>query len=172
MPAAFRPGAVAALTLALAGCVVSQPIVVTYPPGATWTFTYHDAVGQEVGGGKAEVAFPGGGRLKATLTEKAFGDQARLEGKLGQATTGGWAPFSARGRWFDGRPFLYIGCVHRQRGQVAAGALALLHKREQAVKHPLRTDPCASVASRARKAPVFGEAFVDRVFSWSAQVSR
>ncbi len=162
----------AALAAGLTGCVVSQPIVVSYPPGATWTFVYHDAMGQEVGGGKAEVSLAGEA-VKMTFTEKAFGDQARLAGELGQADAGGWAPFSVRGKWFDGQAFVYHGCVHRQRGRVAPGALALLPPPAPALaRHALRADPCAGVDKRAARAPAFGEALVDRVFSWSARVSR
>jgi hypothetical protein len=160
------------LAASLAGCVVSQPIVVTYPSGATWTFVYHDAMGQEVGGGKAEVAFEGQA-MRVTFTEKAFGDVARFAGELGPAGADGWASFSGQGKWFDGQVFVYAGCIHRQQGRVAPGALAMKPPLDPALpRHPLRIAPCAGAAGRAARAPAFGEALVDRVFSWSAGVSR
>lgn len=159
-----------ALLWGLAGCVVSQPIVITYPPGATWTFQYRDALGEELGTGKAEVTFSGEDRLRVTLTEGAFGDTARLEGRLGQGAAG-WAPFAARGRWFDGRPFLFVGCLQRAEGRVASGALALHQAHEQALEHhPLRRNPCAGVAARPSGSPRFARTLVDHLFSWSAAV--
>lgn len=161
-----------ALMAGLTGCVISQPIVVTYPPGATWTFVYHDALGQEVGGGVAEVSLEGRA-VRVTFTEKAFGDQARFQGKLGQVGASGWAPLAARGQWFDGQAFELRGCVHRQRGRVAVGALALKHPFAPAlVSRSLLADPCAGVTGRAAQAPAFGESMVDQVFSWSAGVNR
>ena len=160
----------AALLCGLAGCMISQPIEITYPPGAGWTFMYHDAMGENLGGGKAEVTFSGADRLAVTFTESAFGDRALLEGRLGRATDG-WAPFSGRGRWFDGRPFLFVGCIHRGEGRVAPGALALHQGSEASLKaHPLLRDPCAGRHRGRAAAPGFGEAHVDRVFSWSAGV--
>ena len=158
-----------ALLWGLAGCLVSQPIVISYPPGASWTFSYHDALGEDLGKGKAEVSFARDHQLRLTFTESAFGDQASLKGRTGKKADSGWAPFSARGRWFDGRPFLFVGCIHRQKGRVAPGALALLQSRPGPSRaYPLYTDPCAGVATRSPRPPRFDEAQMDAVFSWSA----
>ncbi len=165
--------AVLAMAAMLGGCVVSQPIVVTYPPDAEWSFTYRDALGESLGGGKASVKIsPDKARITITLTEEAFGDSARFEGRMScppDAARPGWAVFRATGRWFSGEAFVVSGCVHRQRGIIAPGAAAYLAgAKAQFEKHPLLARPCQRDGAAKR----FGAKQVDRVFTWSARLGR
>lgn len=158
--------------LLAAGCLISQPITVTYPADAAWTFAYRDALGEPLGGGRATVRFSDDGAgLRVDLTEEAFGDRARLEGRLLRQPTEDdpWAPFTAEGRWFTGEAFVFSGCVNRAAGRIAPGAAAYLAaQRAMFQGHPLIKDPCR----RDKPVKRFAEEQVDRVFTWGAELAR
>lgn len=165
---------VGAAALLLGGCLVSQPIVVRFPRDAAWSFAYHDALGEALGGGRAKLTVEPGPKgdappsLQIVLTEEAFGDQARFRGTLGPESKDhpGWHPFTAQGTWFDGRPFAVKGCLKRNTGAVRPHALA--HERTNAAaQDPRFESPCAGAPNTAP--PTFGEAQLDAVFTWSAR---
>ena len=162
----------AALCLVQAGCPISQPIIISYPEDASWSFKYRDALGEPLGGGKASVAFSSSGaQVSMLLTEGAFGDHARLTARL-QRSPGApaqWIPFRGTGRWFSGENFVFSGCINPGAGEIAAGAAAYLDKEQGRLKdHPLLKDPCLRTVAVKRFTPDL----VDRVFTWRAELLR
>ena len=162
-----------ALTPALAGCPISQPIVVTFPADADWTFTYRDALGEQLGAGKAKVALMSTRvHLNILFTEAAFGDHARMAGELTRAPSKErrWTPFTGTGRWFSGEDFSFAGCMDLSGGEVAAGAVAYRKEASGALKDLLE-NPCSSDGTSAEQVRRFDPALVDKVFTWSARLS-
>ena len=148
----------------------AQPIVVTFPQDATWTFTHADALGEKLGHGKAKVTFdPGRGLFSMALTEQAFGDRATLSGKLPrEADDHGNRRFDARGAWFDGRRFRFVGCFDGALTAVRPGAVAVVESDHQRLRSlPALADPCGTTPIKPAT-----EAEVDRLFFWSATARR
>lgn len=160
----------AALCLVQAGCPISQAIIISYPEDASWSFKYRDALGEELGGGKASVAFSSNGtQVTMLLTEGAFGDHARLTAKLQRSpdAPAKWLPFAGTGVWFSGEAFAFSGCINPAAGKIAPGAAAYpLGERARLQGHPLLKDPC----QRGGEIKRFKPAQVDKVFTWSARL--
>ncbi len=159
----------AALSLTLAaGCPISQPIIISHPKGAAWSFNYRDAQGEELGQGKASILYSRDGKgLSMVLSEDAFGDQAHLQGEFLRPPTKEqpWVPFRAKGRWFTDEPFHYSGCINPLKARIASGAAAYLQKEQaQLAAHPQIKDPCTP----AKGVKKFGQGLMDKVFTWKA----
>lgn len=163
----------AAFALAgLTGCPISQPIIVTFPDDAAWTFRYRDALGEELGGGKASMTLSeDGSRLTMVLTEAAFGDTARFKGEILATWTEQkpWVPFRGEGTWFSGDLFSFSGCIDPRAGRVAPGAVAhLTAEGPRLANHPLLGGPCPEKDEVKR----FESGLVDLVFTWQAYQPR
>ncbi len=154
----------------ITGCPISQPIIITFPADAAWTFQYRDALGEELGGGKASVSLTDdGSRLTAQFTEAAFGDRARLQAEVLTAWTQAnpWVPFRGSGTWFTGEAFTFSGCIDPRAGVVAPGAVAYLTTEFPRLSvHPLVKEPC----KRTDKVKSFEDSDVDKIFTWSARL--
>jgi hypothetical protein len=103
-----------AMVSVLTGCPISQEIKIKFPRNANWHFEYNDAVGEDLGFGKAEFDVDLDARaFTMTITENAFGDKAEIRGLfIDSADDAGRIPFDAKGKWFDGESYRMTGAFN------------------------------------------------------------
>lgn len=171
----------ATVALLVAGCPISQEIIVEFPLNANWSFEYYDALGEYLGFGKAVVEFnEEDGSFKMTITENAFGDQAIIVGDIWRRkATAQSIPFRATGTWFTGEEFRFEGAFDGQLQGILHCSVAYARPIRWRVRR-LNYDPqrCTidwldgdeEVAAADRKALIRenAEEYLENLFLWKA----